>query len=291
LGYAATAFLYVLFIVLSMLVGVAGVALIQRLIPVERRKPHNTAIGTLYGGVYILFGVIIGFTALIVLNKYNAARVTVESEATDVARIYQLAQELPESKREEIQGLAESYVRVVVEEEWPLMRQGKTSPRAQALADNLRSAIQEFKPTTNNEQEIYSQEIDAVNDLDRDRVARLLDVRHGMPPLLWIALFVLTIPMLLFACLMGIEDTQLHMLGVAALVGGIAVVLITILALDHPFGTEFRLGPQPFEFVLHKIEGTSPVGSPVGEDLSPHSAPKVNSVKANFAEFFFYDVG
>jgi hypothetical protein len=62
--------------------------------------------------------------------------------------------------------------------------------------------------------------------------------------------------MLLFACLMGIDDTQLHMLGVAALVGGIAVVLITILLLDHPFGTEFRLGPQPFEFVLHKMEGT-----------------------------------
>jgi hypothetical protein len=256
LGYAATAFLYVLFIVLSMLVGVAGVALIQRLIPVERRKPHNTAIGTLYGGVYVLFGVIIGFVALIVLNKYNAARVTVESEAADVARIYKLAQELPESKREEIQGLAESYVRVVVEQEWPLMRQGQSSPRAQAIADNLRSAIQEFKPTTTNEQEIYSQEIDAVNDLDRDRVTRLLDVRHGMPPLLWVALLILSIPMLLFACLMGIDDTQLHMLGVAALVGGIAVVMITIIALDHPFGTEFRIGPEPFEFVLHKIEGT-----------------------------------
>jgi hypothetical protein len=256
LGYAATAFLFALIIVLSMLVGVAGVALIQRLIPVERRKPHNTAIGTLYGGVYVLFGVIIGFIALIVLNKYNAARTTVESEAADVARIYQLAHELPKSKREEIQGLTESYVRVVVEQEWPLMRQGQSSPRAQAIADNLRSAIQEFKPTTNNEQVIYSHEIDAVNDLDRDRVARLLDVRHGLPPLLWIALFVLSIPMLLFACLMGIDDTQLHMLGVAALVGGIAVVLITILLLDHPFGTEFRLGPQPFEFVLHKMEGT-----------------------------------
>jgi hypothetical protein len=256
LGYAATAFLYVLIIVLSMLVGVAGVALVQRLIPVERRKPHNTAIGTLYGGVYVLFGVIIGFVALIVLNKYNAARVTVESEAADVARIYKLAQELPESKREEIQGLAQSYVRVVVEQEWPLMRQGQTSPRAQAIADNLRSAIQEFKPTTSNEQVIYSQEIDAVNDLDRDRVTRLLDVRHGMPPLLWVALLILSIPMLLFACLMGIDDTQLHMLGVAALVGGIAVVMITIIALDHPFGTEFRIGPQPFEFVLHKIEGT-----------------------------------
>jgi hypothetical protein len=274
LGYAATAFLFVLIILLSMLVGVAAVALIQRLMPVQRRKPHNSAIGTLYGGLYVLFGVIVGFTAFIVLTKYNTARTTVQSEAADVERIYDLAQELPESKREEIQGLAQSYVRVVVEQEWPLMRQGQTSPRAQALADNLRSAIQEFKPTTTNEQVIYAQELDAVNDLDKDRVIRLLDVGHGLPLLLWIALFLLAIPMLLFACLMGIEDTPLHMLGVATLVGGMAVVLITIFALDHPFGTEFRVGPQPFEVVLHKIEGTS---SPVGEGLSPRSAPKANS--------------
>jgi hypothetical protein len=161
---------------------------------------------------------------------------------------------------------------VVVEEEWSLMRQGQASPRAQVLADNLRSAIQEFKPTTNNEQVVYAQELDAVNDLDEDRVTRLLDVGQGLPPLLWIALFILVIPMLLFSCLVGIEDTRLHMLGVAALVGGIAVVMITIFALDNPFGTEFRVGPQPFEFVLHKIEGTSPLG----EGLSPRSAPEAN---------------
>jgi len=62
--------------------------------------------------------------------------------------------------------------------------------------------------------------------------------------------------MLLFACLIGIEDTRLHMLGVSALAGGIAVVLFTIFALDRPFGTEFRVGPQPFELVVHEIEGT-----------------------------------
>ncbi len=62
--------------------------------------------------------------------------------------------------------------------------------------------------------------------------------------------------MLLFACLVGIEDTRLHMLGVSALAAGIALVLFTIHLLDRPFGTEFRVGPQPFELVLHEIEGT-----------------------------------
>ncbi len=228
----------------------------QRRIPVQRRKPHKSAMGTFYGRLYVIFGVIVEFTAFLMLNKYNTARATVQNEAADVARIYELAQQFPESKRDEIQGLAESYARVVVEEEWPLMRQSRTSPRAQALADRLRSAIQEFKPATSTEQVIYAQELDAVNDLGKDRTTRLLDVGQRLPPIPWIALLGLSITMLLFACLVGIEDTRLHMLGVSALAAGIALVLFTIHLLDRPFGTEFRVGPQPFELVLHEIEGT-----------------------------------
>jgi hypothetical protein len=256
LQYAATAFLLLLTILLAMLLGVAGVALTQRLMPVQQRNPHNAAIGILYGGLYVLFGVIVGFTAFLVLNNYNAARTTVQNEAADVRRIYQLAQQLPESKRGEIQGLAGSYARVVLEKEWPLMRQGQTSTHAQALAEELSSAVQEFKPATSAQQSLYAQELIAVNDLENDRATRLLNMHPHLPPILWIALLGLSIPMLLFACLVGIEDTRLHMLGVAALAAGIALVLFTIAVLDHPFGSELRVGPQPFELVVHQIEGT-----------------------------------
>jgi hypothetical protein len=239
-----------------MLLGAAGVALMQRLMPVPRRKPYNSEIGLLFGALYVLFGVIVGFTSYIALNTYNTARATVQNEAADVARVYELAQQLPESKREEIRGLAESYARVVVEEEWPLMRQGRSSPRAQTLADELRSAIQEFEPATSTEQAIYAQELVAVNDLDESRATRLLDVRQRLPPILWIALVGLSMNILLFACLVGLEDTRLHMLGVSMLAGGIALVFFTIVVLDRPFGTEFRLGPEPFELVLRAIERT-----------------------------------
>jgi hypothetical protein len=40
------------------------------------------------------------------------------------------------------------------------------------------------------------------------------------------------------------------------LAAGVALVLFTIAVLDHPFGTDVRIGPRPFELVLHQIEGT-----------------------------------
>jgi hypothetical protein len=257
LNYAAAAFLFFLSILLPALLAAVGVSLMQRLMPVEQRKPHNAAIGIIYGGLYVLFGVIVGFASLLVLNNYNAARIVMESETGDLARIYALAGQLPESKREEIRGLAKSYARAVVEEEWLLLAQGRFSPRAQELVEELRRSIQEFEPSTSTEQIIYTQELNAMSDLDKDRVNRLVDARLHLPLILWGALVGLAVCMLIFSWLLGIEDTRLHMLGVSVLMAGIALVFCTIFVLSRPYGTALRIQPQPFEVLLDKFEGTT----------------------------------
>ena len=69
MDFVTIAVLFLLPIFLLTLLGAAGVPLTQRLVPVEQRKPHNVAMGIIYGGLYVLFGVIVGFTALLVLNN------------------------------------------------------------------------------------------------------------------------------------------------------------------------------------------------------------------------------
>jgi hypothetical protein len=84
---------------------------------------------------------------------------------------------LPDQKRGEIQDLTASYARVVVDEEWPLMKEGQESPRADALANELRRSIEDFEPGTDAEQTVYSQELQRVHDLNEAREVRLLNVR------------------------------------------------------------------------------------------------------------------
>ncbi len=40
---------------------VAGLVLAQRLIPLSLRERNNTAIGTIYAALYVMFGVSVGF--------------------------------------------------------------------------------------------------------------------------------------------------------------------------------------------------------------------------------------
>jgi hypothetical protein len=254
-----TVLLGILIISLAVLIAVAGVALMQRQMPVEARKAETTGLPQINGGLGAMFGVIVGFSAFLVLNKYHAAQQTVQSEAADVEEIYHLAQPLPPSKREQIQGLATSYARVVVEEEWPLMREGKTSPRADAVAEELRRSIQEgYKTSTGAQQQFFGEELSVMDDLEEDRDARLIDVRIGLPNILWVALVVLGTTIIGFSFLVGMESRRLHLLTVGALAMSIALVLFTIFILDHPYGTDFGVGPQPFNLVLQEIEGKDP---------------------------------
>ena len=87
----ATALLAVFILVASVSLAVVGVVLAQRRIPLELRQSHNVAIGVVYGALQITFGVIVGFSAFLVLDKYTSAQNTVTSEAADIVEIHRLA--------------------------------------------------------------------------------------------------------------------------------------------------------------------------------------------------------
>ena len=96
-----------------------------------------------------------------------------------------------------------------------------------------------------------------MDELDEDREARLIDVRIGLPSILWVALVVLGVSIIGLSYLVGMESHRLHLLTVGTLAMGITLVLFTMAILDRPFGTDFRVGSQPFELVLHEIGGTA----------------------------------
>lgn len=252
-----TVLLGFLVLLLAVTLAVAGLVLVQRLVPLPIRESHNTAIGIIFAALYVMFGVMVGFSAYIVLNKYNASQNTAKSEAGNVEELYWLAEQLPEPKRGEIQELTASYARAVVDEEWPLMRQGQESPHAGALDDELRRSIQDFEPGTDAERALYAQGLDRVHDLNEDRETRLLNAREGLPPILWIALITIGIDTILFTFFVGMKNAWLHASAVAALTAAIALIVYAIVSLDQPFGTDLRVGPDAFQLVLQTMEENS----------------------------------
>ena len=256
LGQVPTAVLGILIILLVVPLVVAGTALVRNRVPDKLRESHTVPLGLINGGLNGIFGIIVGLTAFLVLGQYSDAQQALQSEAGDVEEIYRLAEPLPEPKREEIQGLAASYARVVVDEEWPLMREGKTSPHADSLIVELRNSIQDgYRTSTGAEQDFFGDELDVMDQLDQDRAARLLALHQRLPSIPWVALAVLAIATVGFSSLAGMENRRLHLLTVGTFATGITLVLFTIAILDRPFSTDFRVQPHPFELLLQELEG------------------------------------
>ena len=240
---------------MAVLLAVVGLLLVQRHVSLEFRKAHNDTLSIIYGTLYVVFGVIVGFMAYLVLDKYVDSQKTTASEAANVVVIYRLANSFPQEQRDQIKQLAISYVQEVVDEEWPLMRKGQSSSHASELVTEIRGSIQDFEPSTDSERAAYNQELNRMHDLTQDRSVRLLHLYVGLPPVLWIALGILATILVVFTFFIGMENVWLHRGSVVTLVVAFALIFSTIYVLDTPFGPGFRVTPVAFERALNTIDG------------------------------------
>jgi len=251
-----TTILYgILVVVVAVVAAVVGLMLAQRLIPLSIREQSNTATGTIYAALYVVFGVSLGFSLFLVWQQFNAARQTVENEATSLQQIYNLAARFPESEQDRIKELAVSYARVVVEEEWASLQQGRPTERAQTLLGELRRSVVDLEPHSNAQDALYAASLQELDELEENRALRLLAAREGIPSILWVVLVVGGTLTIAFTYLFGMERAWLHAVAVAGLTAAVCLILYVIAILDYPFNSGVSVQPDAFELVLRVIQG------------------------------------
>jgi hypothetical protein len=238
------------------LVAVVGLVLVQRLVPPDRREEQNNVAGFIYAVLGVAYAVLLAFVVIAVWQDYKTAQTNLESEANELAGVYFLASRLPEPQRTNVQDLARTYARVVVVEEWPMMEQGQTSPRADSLLRQLTLKLLEFDPRTEGEQVLYERGLTQVHDVADARRSRLLQVREGIPHLLWVVLVVGGVITVSFTYLFGLKSNVAHALMVAALTLLICSILFTIAEFNNPFSGPVEIRPDAFREVLRSFGGT-----------------------------------
>jgi hypothetical protein len=242
-----------LLVAVAILVAVGGLVLVQRLYSTERRKQHNDVAGFIYAVLGVSYAVLLGLVLIAVWQKWDAAEATTTDEANELAGIFYWAHALPQPEGRHIQELVRSYARVVVEEEWPAMAQGKSSPEAWATLDELRGTILGLEPTTGAQQARYTEMLAQLHDLGNARRERLLAAEQGLPPILWVVLILGGVITVFFTYLFGLENTLVHLIMVGSLALIISLSLFTVAALDHPFNGDIRIHPAAYEQDLQRF--------------------------------------
>ena len=224
------------------LVALAGLELVQRLVPASSRQPHNDVAGFIYAALGVIYAVLLALVVIAVWEEYRAASETVEQEANALAEIAWLAHRLPEPEGPYIQELARSYAHEVVDEEWPLMEQGQAplmvqvekTPAGWSLIDDIRASLQDFDPHTKADEQLYAEGLEQIQRLGDARRMRLVAAEEGIPGVLG-SPDLRGIAAVSFTYLFGLENTWAHRLMVLTLAAVIGLVLFTIGAMEHPF--------------------------------------------------------
>jgi hypothetical protein len=244
------------------LAAVAGLAVVQRVVPASVRMEQNDVAGFIYAVLGVIYAVLLALVVIATWEEFGRARVTAETEANALAEIFWLAHALPEPEGRELQELCRSYAEEVVNVGWPLMEQGRTpslersqeTSAAWVLIDDIRATIQAYEPHTVAGEQLYAEGLDQIQRLADARRTRLVVAEEGLPTVLWVVLIVGGIVVVGFAYLFGMQSTTAHALMVAALAGVIALVLYTIAAMDRPFTGGARISPEAMELVLERFE-------------------------------------
>jgi Protein of unknown function (DUF4239) len=237
-------------------VAVGGLVLVQRLVPLELRQAHNEVAGFIYAVLGVAYAVLLGLMVVAVWQDWQSAQDTATEEANELTAIFWIAHALPEPEGHHIQELARDYARVVVREEWPLMKHGKSSPEAWKLLDEMRASTETLHPTNDGQTVLFDNEIQRLHELGDARRARLLQAEEGLPAILWVVLLVGGVIEVGFTYLFGLQSTTVHVLMVAALALIIGLVLFTVAALDYPFKGDIHIGPEALEEALVRFDSS-----------------------------------
>jgi hypothetical protein len=230
------------------LVAVVLGLLVRRWVTVEVLERHNDVAGFIYAVIGVLYAVVLGFTAIMVWERFAEAQTNVEKEANHLGDLFRNAQAFAaEHFREELETNLHSYVRLVVEKEWPAMAEGKSSPEAWDAYNRLWQTYYRFRPQNEDERVWYAQSLARMNQLGDQRRLRLLSSQSGgIPAVMWIVLLGAGAITIGFTFLFGTKNAVAQAVMTGGLAMIIALVLLSVVALEHPFAGLTRIEPEAF---------------------------------------------
>jgi hypothetical protein len=249
MSYVETWFWTLLLIAALPAFAVAGAMIVRRAVGPEVLARHNDVAGFIHAVIGVVYACLLGFTAIVVWEKFQQAEERAGLEANALADLYRNAQVFPPEFRDQVEIRVRAYARLVVEKEWPAMTTGKSSPETWEEYNQLWRTYHAFKPQDDHQRAWYTESLRTLNELGDSRRDRLLSNRPGVPGVMWGALLAGGFVAIGFSFLFATPNIRAQGVMTAGLALTIGVVLLSILALEQPFAGITRVDPGPFQQV------------------------------------------
>lgn len=242
-----------IFLVLSgITVGVSVISILitKRFIFYRLRYRDNATIASISSLIGIIYGVLVGFMALYLLDNNDHASGAVQKEASAVANVYRESQWLHAPLPAQVQAQMEDYINRVVKVEWPLMRSGKDADQGgDEIILDVSNSLQSYSLNSDRDKLIVQDILTELKALYNARHERISLSTSQLSPELWEVILIGTI------LLIGINyafrvNFYLHIFAISAFAIMAAAMIFLLVTLDRPFQGEFGVEPSALRAVM-----------------------------------------
>jgi hypothetical protein len=234
-------------ITLTTILAVVGMLIVRRKVGLERLASYHEVAGYLLSVIGTLYAVLLGFIVVDAMNHLQEARVTVEQEANALADIFLIADGLESVRKEQIQSLCRKYAAVVIDEEWPLMRQGRFSNTAVITGWRLWKNVSRLQPRNECEQNLQQSLLTELGTMADNRRIRLINSKHGVAPIMWVVLIMGGIFTVVFTYFFGVKNVGAQILMTVLVSVTLSLNIFLVSLFGYPFSGDLAVAPEAFK--------------------------------------------
>jgi hypothetical protein len=234
-------------LVVSVLVAAASMWLANRSLPKTVSEGHNGALSPFITCVGLVYGALLGFVIVVAWEQFSSAEANVSNEASNLVTMYRQTVGMPVPEQTQMRVLLRKYTKAVEGPEW------ENAIRVRSGTESARDALNEMYKVLGSEQSsvasspISQKFLDQLGTLASERNQRILDAKPRIPGLLWTGLLFGGVVLLGLGGFMRLGSVRAHFGLLSAVAVLLGLLLFIVFWLDHPFGNQLGVTPEPFE--------------------------------------------
>lgn len=174
------------------------------------------------------------------VNVFEIRKATVE-EGSAVADIFYDLKRYDPVSTVPLQGQLAEYTKVVIEEEWDLLNDGKLSSKAWELWDHVYNGILDLEPGNIRQETLRGKMLADIGKISKTRDLRQADYYSGITPLFWLIAILGVVFVVLPYFVFRVNKVNLLLIGTYA--AFTALVIYTIIAMSTPYRAPILVEP------------------------------------------------
>jgi hypothetical protein len=214
--------------------------------PNWRDLKSNLVVNALSRTIAALFGIMLGFLSVSLLQGFNNAESNVRNEATQLSQLVRSSQAFPAPVRRSIEKEVGQYVHDVVTFEWKSMVEGVASPRVGKEISDLYSVLIRFRPATPTERLFAATAVSDLGNVVAARRQRLDSARETLPAVFQGLIFAGALLTLFSTFFLRPLSSWLQGMLIGCAAALIGATLLVVAVLNVPFGGPISISPAPY---------------------------------------------